>query len=86
LWGLSTLAITCPPAYFLTQWQYKIFEKRLTLKDEKITLMQEAIQAISMIKTMAAEKFWFTRIKTVRDKEFSKMTQARLIGIVSGVL
>jgi ABC-type bacteriocin/lantibiotic exporter with double-glycine peptidase domain len=48
--------------------------------------MQEAIQAISMIKTMAAEKFWFTRIKTVRDKEFSKMTQARLIGIVSGVL
>jgi len=44
LWGLATLAITCPPAYFIAKYQYKIFEKRLTINDERISLMQEAIK------------------------------------------
>ena len=63
-----------------------MFEKRLELKDQKITLMQEAIQAISMIKMMAAERFWFKRIKNVRDKEFTRWIQARLLGNLSGLL
>ena len=86
LWGLATLLFTCPPAYLITKYQFKVFEKRLTIKDEKISLMQEAIQAISMIKMMAAERFWFTRIKEVRDREFTRLIQARILGFMSGLL
>jgi ABC-type bacteriocin/lantibiotic exporter with double-glycine peptidase domain len=86
MWGLATLALTCPPAFLLTQLQYKLFEKRLAISDERISLLQEAVQAISMIKMMAAEKFWFGRIKTVRDREFQKYTQARLLGFMSSLL
>jgi ABC-type bacteriocin/lantibiotic exporter with double-glycine peptidase domain len=86
LYGLATLIIAFVPAYYITQLEYKIYEKRLEVKDEKITLMQEAIQAISMIKMMAAERFWFRRIKTVRDREFKRMIQARTLGFISGLL
>jgi hypothetical protein len=48
--------------------------------------MQEAVQAISMIKMMAAELFWFRRIKKVRDLEFKWLIQARLLGLLSGFL
>jgi ABC-type bacteriocin/lantibiotic exporter with double-glycine peptidase domain len=84
--GLATLILTLPPAYFITKLEYNIFEKRLAVKDEKISLMQEAVQAISMIKMMAAERFWFGRINEVRDREFKRLTQARLLGFVSGFL
>ena len=85
-YGLATLAVTFPPAYLLTRIQYKLFEKRLAINDEKISLMQEAVQAISMIKMMAAERFWYKRINDVRNKEFTKMAQARLLGFLSGLL
>jgi ABC-type bacteriocin/lantibiotic exporter with double-glycine peptidase domain len=86
LWGLATLLISSIPAYMITQLQYKIFEKRLEVKDKKISLMQEAVQAISMIKMMATELFWFRRIKKVRDLEFKRLIQARLLGLLSGLL
>lgn len=86
MWGLSTQLLTLTPAFFLTTAEYKVFEKRLTRKDDKITLMQEAIQAISMIKLMAAERFWFDRIEAVRDQEFKYLTQAKLLGFVSAML
>ena len=74
------------PAYFITKLEYRIFEKRLAISDQKTSLMQEAIQAISMIKMMAAEKFWYDRIKNVRDREFARLTQARMLGFVAGLL
>ncbi|KAK4686657.1 hypothetical protein P7C73_g3466, partial [Tremellales sp. Uapishka_1] len=86
LWALSSIAVTFPVAYFITRLQYKVFEKRLTVKDRKVSLMQEAIQAISMIKMMASERFWFKRIKKVRDEEYTKLIQARLLGFVAGLL
>jgi hypothetical protein len=48
--------------------------------------MQEAVQAISMIKMMATERFWYKRINKVRDQEFKYLIQARLIGFASGLL
>ncbi len=85
-YGLATLAITFPPAYFITRLQYRIFEKRLAVKGEKISLMQEAVQAISMIKMLATERFWYKRVNEVRDREFKRLIQARLLGAVSGLL
>ena len=58
----------------------------MAVSDEKIALMQEAVQAISMIKMMAGERFWYKRIKTVRDVQFKRMIQARLVGAMSGFL
>lgn len=48
--------------------------------------MQEAIQAISMIKMMAAEKFWYRRISEVRDREFKMWFKASLLGSASSLL
>nr|XP_019009148.1 ABC transporter ABCC.6 [Kwoniella pini CBS 10737]OCF47929.1 ABC transporter ABCC.6 [Kwoniella pini CBS 10737] len=86
MWGFATLIFTCPPAYFLTKWEYQVFEKRLAIRDERVSLMQEAIQAISMIKMMATEKFWFKRINDVRKREFKKLISASLIGFTSSLL
>ncbi|WWC95346.1 hypothetical protein V866_002208 [Kwoniella sp. B9012] len=86
MWGFATLIFTCPPAYFLTKWEYQVFEKRLAIRDERVSLMQEAIQAISMIKMMATEKFWFKRINSVRKREFKKLISAQLIGYGSSLL
>ncbi|ORX37959.1 P-loop containing nucleoside triphosphate hydrolase protein [Kockovaella imperatae] len=86
LWGLLTLLLTYPPAYFLTKLQYRIYETQLEIKDEKVSLMQEAIQAISMIKMTATEIVWYRRIMSVREREIAKITQARLVGYLSGIL
>ncbi|WWC65637.1 uncharacterized protein I303_108257 [Kwoniella dejecticola CBS 10117] len=86
MWGFATFIFTCPPAYFLTKWEYQVFEKRLAIRDERVSLMQEAIQAISMIKMMATERFWFKRISEVRKREFQKLTSATLIGFASSLL
>lgn len=86
LWGLSTLILTCPPAYLLTKWEYSVFEKRHAIRDERVSLMQEAVQAISMIKMMATERFWYRRINRVREREFKKLIQAQVLGYISGLL
>ncbi|OXH51675.1 ABC transporter ABCC.6 [Cryptococcus neoformans] len=86
LWGLSTLILTCPSAYLLTKWEYSVFEKRLAIRDERVSLMQEAVQAISMIKMMATERFWYRRINNVREREFKKLIQAQVLGYISGLL
>lgn len=86
MWGLSTLLITSGPAYLLTKLQYKLYEKQLAISDQKLTLMQEAIQAISMIKITNAQEFWYNRIKNVRDLEFRRLLQARILGFISGIL
>ncbi|WVN87012.1 uncharacterized protein L203_102188 [Cryptococcus depauperatus CBS 7841] len=86
IWGLSTLLLTCPPAYLLTKWEYVVFEQRLAVRDERVSLMQEAVQAISMIKMMATERFWYKRINSVRAREFKKLIQAQTLGYISGFL
>lgn len=75
-----------PPAYFFTRIQFKLYEKRLKISDKKSSLMQEAIQAIQMIKMMAAEKYWFDRIKDVREEEFRQAIKAQMVGFVSSIL
>ncbi|WRT69478.1 uncharacterized protein IL334_006464 [Kwoniella shivajii] len=86
MWGFATLIFTCPPAYFLTKKEYEVFEKRLAIRDERVGLMQEAIQAILMIKMMATEKFWFRRISEVRKREFKKLVLAQMLGYASSLL
>ncbi|OCF35103.1 ABC transporter ABCC.6 [Kwoniella heveanensis BCC8398] len=86
MWGLLTLLITCPPAYLMARWEYKIYEKRLAIRDERVSLLQEAVQAISMIKMMATEKFWFKRISEVRRREFRKLIAAYVLSHLSGFL
>lgn len=84
--GLATLLLTFTPAYILTRLEYKLFEKELAIKDEKVSLLQETIQAISMIKMMATEGYWYRRVNGVRDREYAVLIRARLLGAVSGFL
>jgi ABC-type bacteriocin/lantibiotic exporter with double-glycine peptidase domain len=74
------------PAYFLTRLEYTLFEKELQVKDEKVSLLQETIQAISMIKMMATERYWYGRVSSVRDREYAILIRARLVGAISGFL
>jgi len=84
--GLSTLVLTFAPAYTLTKLEYKRFSAEVSIKDERISLMQEVTQAISMIKEMTLERYWFDRISKVRDREFDRLVQARLIRALSTLL
>lgn len=86
LWGLCALIATNLPAYCITKAQYKVSEKRLAISDERMGLMQEVVQAISMIKMMAAESFWSRRISEVRDRELKQWLKARLLEVLTGVL
>jgi len=84
--GMASLLLTFPPAYVLTRLEYKVFERELQVKDEKISLLQETIQAISMIKMMATERYWYGRVSAVRDGENALLLRARLVGAISGFL
>lgn len=80
------LLVCSIPAYCLTKLEYRILQRITEAKDKRVTLMQEAIQAILMIKLMAAEHFWYKRIQVPRNEQFKQMTQARLVGALSGLL
>lgn len=86
LWGLSTLLLTLPPSYLMTKLEYKIFEKELAVKDEKMSLLQEVVQAVTLIKLMAKEEYWYNKINSVREKEIRRLIQARMVGAISGLL
>ncbi|KAL7420090.1 hypothetical protein Q5752_005055 [Cryptotrichosporon argae] len=84
--GLATVALIYPLAYLLSRWQYRLSDKQLALSDKKLGLMQEAIQAISMIKMMAAEWFWYRRISDVRNEQFRYDIYARALGTCAALL
>jgi ABC-type bacteriocin/lantibiotic exporter with double-glycine peptidase domain len=77
--GLSTILITSPLAYLFTKMEYKVFEKATLIGDRQITMLQEMVQAISMIKLMASERFWFKRLKAIKEEEMSNALKIRLI-------
>ncbi|WVR08252.1 hypothetical protein IAU60_005299 [Kwoniella sp. DSM 27419] len=86
IWGLSTLLLTCPPSYFLTKLQYKLFRDGRAILDERIGLMQEMVQVITSIKMMATERLWFKRISDVQRRELRKAAQGQLLASVAGCL
>lgn len=51
-----------------------------------MSALQEAIQAISMIKMMAAEVFWYRRIRKVKKEGMRLYLQAALWGNLSAFL
>lgn len=54
--------------------------------DKRVSLVQEAIQTISMIKMTASEAFWYGRLDGFRQKEFWLQLKARLVSTVTGLL
>lgn len=54
--------------------------------DERVSLTQEALQMITMIKMMASERFWFNRLNNKRQEGFRLGLKARLISFLSGTL
>ena len=80
------MIFTAIPGVFLARLEYRIRTKLGVVRDERMSLMQEAIQAISIIKMMAAEAFWHRRIMTVRDREFAIEFRLKLLSLISGLL
>jgi ABC-type bacteriocin/lantibiotic exporter with double-glycine peptidase domain len=54
--------------------------------DKRVSLLQEAIQTMSMIKMTASEAFWYRRLDLVRQEEFRLQFRARLLSTASGLL
>ena len=80
------MLIIAIPSYFLSRIQFRVRSKLLAVRDERNTLMQEAIQAISMIKMMAVELFWHRRIMTIRKVEFDTEFNLQCLSLVTGLL
>jgi ABC-type bacteriocin/lantibiotic exporter with double-glycine peptidase domain len=81
---LSTLIY--PPAYLLSKWQYRMFKKKVALGDKRVSLVQEAIQTISMIKMTASEAFWYKRLDGIRQQEYWLQLKARMVSTATGLI
>ena len=86
LWGVTLSLLIYPPAYILSQWQYQIFKAFVAVGDKRVSLLQEAIQTMSMIKMTASEAFWYKRLDKVRQEEFRLQLRSRLVSTASGLL
>lgn len=86
LWGVAFSFVTYPFAYLLVRKEYQLTEARKETADERVSLLQEALQTISMIKMMASERFWFNRLDEVQQKGFRLSLQYRLLSAASGML
>jgi ABC-type bacteriocin/lantibiotic exporter with double-glycine peptidase domain len=75
-----------PPAYLLSKWQYRMYKKKVVLADKRVSLVQEAIQTISMIKMTASEGFWYNRLDGFRQQEYWLQLKARIVGAATGLL
>jgi ABC-type bacteriocin/lantibiotic exporter with double-glycine peptidase domain len=86
LWGVTLSLLIYPPAYILSRWQYRIFKAFVAVGDKRVSLLQEAIQTMSMIKMTASEAFWYKRLDKVRQEEFRLQLRSRLVSTASGLL
>lgn len=86
LWGIAFSFVTYPLAYLLARWEYSTYDLIKKNTDARVTLLQEALQTITMIKMMASERFWFGRLHAVRNEGFQLRLKAHLIGALSGLL
>lgn len=86
LWGIAFSFVTYPLAYLLARWEYQVYESVKINADKRISLLQEALQTVTMIKMMASERFWFGRLNDVRQEGFRISAKARLISALSGLL
>lgn len=86
LWGLLMSLVIYPPAYVLSRWQYRVFQAFVAVGDKRVSLLQEAIQTISMIKMTASEVFWYGRLDVVRQEAFRLQLRSRLLSTASGLL
>lgn len=84
--GLSSMLLVVIPAYFILKQSYRLTNGILKLGDDGVALLKEAIQAIAMIKMMAAERFWFQRISRLRDRSYSKFLRKNLLENLSSTL
>lgn len=62
-----------------------MFAKQLKFSDQNIGLMQELIQAIQMAKITVTERFWYRRVKTVKDTETKRLVQAKAFSFISAL-
>jgi hypothetical protein len=86
LLGVTLSLLIYPPAYLLSQWQYRIFKAFVAVGDKRVSILQGALQTISMIKMTASEAFWYKRMDRVRQEEFRLQLKSRLVSTASGLL
>lgn len=86
LWGFPALIFTAIPTYFISEKQYSLNRQRRAKADEIVSSLQEAIQAISMIKMMAPEAFWYRRIRQTKKEEMKLFLKAALWSNLSNFL
>lgn len=78
--------ITAPVAYFMSKLDFKLYEESTIIQDRHNVVMQEMVQAISMIRLMASEQFWFRRIKSVKDEQLNNMYKIQVVEKIASLI
>lgn len=86
IFGLLTILITSPLAYFFTKLEYKMLQKGVIIADKQNSLLQEMVQAISMIKLMSSERFWYNRLRSIKEEEMHNSLKVQLISGLSSLI
>lgn len=85
-WGIAVSFLAYPPAYLLSKWELRLFDKSRGASDARISAIQETVQTISMVKMSGYERYTFDRLNSLRQKEFRYQYWARIIGFISAGL
>ncbi|KAL8870822.1 MAG: hypothetical protein Q9174_003222, partial [Haloplaca sp. 1 TL-2023] len=84
--GVGVLVIMTPLNLYLSNLMSRAQSGLMNLRDQKIALVNEALQGIRQIKFAASEHQWLSRIKYVRERELKKqlycfVLRTALVGI-----
>lgn len=70
--GIVAWALVLPVNTYYSKRYVRLTEELMTVRDEKLAVVNEALQGIRQIKFAALEKQWEDRIMTMREKELKK--------------
>jgi ABC-type multidrug transport system fused ATPase/permease subunit len=69
--GLISVALTMPINNFFAKFLYAVNKRLMSIRDQKLALINEALQGVRQIKFSALEPQWEKRILSLRQKELA---------------
>ncbi|KAK1750100.1 ATP-dependent bile acid permease [Echria macrotheca] len=79
--GFSSVLLTMPVNFIFSKLLFTADQKLMTIRDEKLELVNEALQGIRQIKFSALESQWEKRILGLREKELRAVWEVFRTGV-----
>ncbi|CAF3899223.1 unnamed protein product [Adineta steineri] len=84
--GVALLLIMIPINLFIQRIQKQLTSKQMTVKDERIKMMNEILNGIRVLKLYGWEPAFIRLISRIRQKELGFIRQQAVIGAISSIL